>query len=300
MQLHLPEPTDTLQTFLDAYYATAGRDLKGKDRLKWTIAYWKTHFGALPVSQITRRDLSLHIETRRIAGKSNSTINREISILSSSINYAIRRWGWNIANPASGLNLKTPEGRLRWLTTTETRQLLKSANESKAPHLHDFIVLALNTGMRRSEILRLQVSKIDLVAKKIHLEGSQTKSGRRRVIPLNNRAIQAIQSVLERNHQNGVTGSRLFLQRNGRPVVQINTAFKNAVRASGIEDFRLHDLRHTFASWLVQSGVPLPEVRDLLGHSTIKQTERYAHLAPGHLHSAVAVLDNLPGLSNAS
>lgn len=302
MQLQLPEPTDTLQTFLDAYFATAGRDLKGKDRLKWTIAYWKTHFGALPVSNITRRDLSLHIETRRIQGKSNSTINREISILSSSINYAIKRWGWNIANPASGLNLKTPEGRLRWLTQHESDALLKVAKESKASHLYDYIVLALNTGMRRSEILRLEVSKIDLQSKKIHLEGSQTKSGRRRIVPLNNRAIRTIQTVLQRNRENGLSGSRLFLQRDGRPVVQINTAFTNAVRKSGIEDFRLHDLRHTFASWLVQSGVPLPEVRDLLGHSSIKQTERYAHLAPGHLHSAVAVLDRLPchGLSNAS
>lgn len=300
MQLQLPEPTDNLQTFLDSYYATAGRDLKGKDRLKWTIAYWKTHFGTIPVANITRRDLSRHIETRRIAGKSNSTINREISVLSSSINYAIRRWGWNIANPASGLYLKTPEGRLRWLTHNESQALLKSARESKALHLFDYIVLAINTGMRRSEILRLEVSKIDLVTKKIHLEGTQTKSGRRRVIPLNNRATQAIQSVLQRNEQNGLTGSRLFLQKNGRPVVQINTAFKNAVIAAGIEDFRLHDLRHTFASWLVQSGVPLPEVRDLLGHSTIKQTERYAHLAPDHLQSAVAVLDSLPALSNAS
>jgi len=294
MPLELPEPTDTLETFLDAYYATAGRDQKGTHRLKWTLAYWKAKYGQLPVADISRRSLSLHIETRRIAGKSNSTINREISVLSASINYAIKRWGWNIANPASGLYLRIPEGRLRWLTASESRQLLKAAQESKAPHLRDFIVLSLNTGMRRSEILRLELSKIDLDAKKIHLEGKDTKSGRRRVVPLNERAIAAIHAVLQRNDEFGVSGSRLFLQRNGRPVVQINTAFKNAVLASGIEDFRLHDLRHTFASWLVQSGVPLPEVRDLLGHSSIKQTERYAHLAPGHLHKAVAVLDAMP------
>lgn len=300
IEVDLPEPTDTLSTFLDAYYATAARDQKGKHRLKWTIAYWKTKYGELPVSNITRRSLSQHIETRRIAGKSNSTINREISILSASINYAIRRWAWNISNPASGLYLKIPEGRLRWLTPAEARNLLQAASQSKAPHLVDFIQLAINTGMRRTEILKLELRNIDQQNRRIHLDGSQTKSGKRRVIPINERAQAAIQSRIASNTQNGITGTRLFLQTNGRPVVQINTAFKNAVIQAGIEDFRLHDLRHTFASWLVQSGVTLPEVRDLLGHATVKQTERYAHLAPGLLHKAVAVLDTFDALSNAS
>jgi len=293
MELFLPEPTDTLESFLDAYYATAGRDQKSIPRLKWCIAYWKKKFGHLRVIDITRRSLSLHVEMRRIEGKSNSTINRELSVLSASINYAIRRWGWNIANPASGLYLKIPEGRLRWLTPDEARQLLQAARASRAPHLHDFILLAINTGMRRNEILRLQVRKIDLTTKKIHLEGEETKSGRRRVIPLNDTAISAIRSRMAWNHSNGIASPRLFVQGNGRPVEQINTAFTNAVNLAGIEDFRIHDLRHTFASWLVQAGVPLPEVRDLLGHSSIKQTERYAHLAPGLLHKAVAVLDSV-------
>ncbi|MBN8461506.1 MAG: site-specific integrase [Dechloromonas sp.] len=293
MQIDLPEPTDTLSTFLDAYYSTAARDQKGKVRLKWTIAYWKTKYGNIPVANITRRSLSQHIETRRIAGKSNSTINREISILSASINYAIKRWSWNIANPASGLYLKIPEGRLRWLTHAEAKILLHHAGQSKAPHLVDFIHIALNTGMRRTEILKLELRNIDQQNKKIHLDGTQTKSGKRRVIPINVHALKAIQSRISFNQNNGIMGTRLFLQKNGKPVVQISTAFNNAVIQAGIEDFRIHDLRHTFASWLVQSGVTLPEVRDLLGHATIKQTERYAHLAPGLLHKAVAVLDTL-------
>lgn len=294
MHLDLPEPTDTLCTLLDAYCVTGARDHKGLHRLKWTIDFWKSRYGHLPVCEISKRALSMHIESRRIQGKSNSTINREISILSASINYAIKRWGWNINNPASGLYLKTPEGRLRWLTAQQAKALLDAAADSKAPHLQDFIVLAINTGMRRSEILRLQIGQIDLFTKKILLDGSQTKNGKRRVVPLNNGAISAIESRLRWNNENGITTHRVFVQRNGRPVVQINTAFTNAVQKAGIEDFRLHDLRHTFASWLVGEGVALPEVRDLLGHSSIKQTERYAHLAPGLLHKAVSVLDAIP------
>jgi integrase len=286
-------PTTTLAHFLDAYYLTGGRDHKSKDRLIWTINFWKVLHGNEPVQDLTKRQLSQHIESRRIEGKSNSTINREISILSASINYAIKRWGWNIQNPAAGLHLKTPEGRLRWLTRSEANTLLDAAEQSNAPHLYDFILLALNTGMRRTEILQLENHRIDLNEKRIHLDGSQTKNGKRRVIPLNNAALLAINNRIKSNHEKGITGTRLFLQRNGKPVVQINTAFTNAVRKTTIQDFRLHDLRHTFASWLISEGVTLAELRDLLGHSSIKQTERYAHLAPGRLHKAVAVLDTM-------
>ncbi|HZX32615.1 MAG TPA: site-specific integrase [Rhodocyclaceae bacterium] len=243
------------------------------------------------MSSIRKRDLSLYIEERRLAGKSNGTINREISVLSAAINYAVKRWDWNIINPARGLLLKQSEGRLRWITEQEARSLLQAARSGDAPHLEDFIRLALHTGMRRNEILNLEHARIDLPGNRIHLSGDQTKSGRRRIIPINRIAREAIQNRMAWNESQGLTHTRLFLQRNGKPVVQINTAFKNATQRAGIEDFRIHDLRHTFASWLVSSGVPLPEVRDLLGHSSIRQTERYAHLAPGRLEAAVAVLD---------
>lgn len=293
----LPLPSDSFSTFIDTYYLTAARDHKGKHRLRWTIDFWKSKFGDTPVSDITKRSLSRHVEARRADGKSNGTINREISILSSAINYAIKRWDWNIANPAAGLHLKTSEGRLRWLSQDEYRRLLAAALSSDAPHLYDFIQLAVHTGMRRTELLQLERSRIDLLEKRVLLEGRHCKSGRRRIIPLNAYAIDAIRRRLDWNNVHGLEGSNLFLQRNGKPVVQINTAFTNAVQKAGLVDFRLHDLRHTFASWLVGQSVTLPEVRDLLGHSSVKQTERYAHLAPGRLHQAVAALEMVAGVS---
>jgi integrase len=83
----------------------------------------------------------------------------------------------------------------------------------------------------------------------------------------------------------------VFVNYEGCRIGSIKRSFSTACRRAGISDFRIHDLRHTFASWLVTEGVPLLEVSRLLGHSTVKMTERYAHLAPDSLESAVSLLD---------
>ncbi|WP_323696609.1 MULTISPECIES: site-specific integrase [Thiorhodovibrio] len=83
----------------------------------------------------------------------------------------------------------------------------------------------------------------------------------------------------------------VFCRKDGSRMRSSSTGFARACKDVGISDFRFHDLRHTCAAWLVQAGVPLTEVRDVLGHSTIKMTERYAHLAPENIRNAVAVLD---------
>ena len=83
----------------------------------------------------------------------------------------------------------------------------------------------------------------------------------------------------------------MFCDRKGRRTLNVRRSFQTACRRAGIADFRIHDMRHTCAAWLVTAGVPLTEVRDVLGHSTVKMTERYAHLAPENVRAAVAKLD---------
>jgi integrase len=84
----------------------------------------------------------------------------------------------------------------------------------------------------------------------------------------------------------------VFAHKDGKQIVDVKTSFKTACRKAGIEGFRIHDLRHTCAAWLVSAGVGLTEVRDLLGHTTVKMTERYAHLAPENVRAAVALLES--------
>ncbi len=161
----------------------------------------------------------------------------------------------------------------------------------KAPHLGDFIVLALHTGMRRSEILGLEWRRIDLAANLLHLQSEHTKSKRRRSVPINRTARGSILRRARFRAEHCPDSPWLFCNQDGERIADVKRSFATACRKAGIEDFRIHDLRHTCAAWLVSDGVPLPEVRDLLGHSTVKVTERYAHLSPDNVRSAVERLD---------
>ena len=124
------------------------------------------------------------------------------------------------------------------------------------------------------------------------LEGYNTKSAKRRSIPTNRVAREAIRRM--RYRAESCPGSPwVFCNEKGERIQDVKTSFRTACRKAGIKDFRIHDLRHTCAAWLVSSGVPMSEVRDLLGHSSITVTERYAHLAPENIRAAVNKLEDI-------
>jgi len=226
-------------------------------------------------------------------GVANATINREIGLFSIALNYARREWEWDIPNHAIWMKLKEPAGRLRSLTQEEARRLIAEAKKSISPHLVNFIRLALNTGCRMNELLKLEWVRVDLKANLIHLGEQDTKTGRRRSVPLNAEARAAMLSLASFRATYCPDSPWVFAHKSGKRQAAVVKAFKRALCNAGIEDFRIHDLRHTCASWLVSAGQSLSAVRDLLGHSTITMTERYAHLAPEHVRAAVAVLDRV-------
>ena len=168
---------------------------------------------------------------------------------------------------------------------TRSKKLIEHAHILR-PDLAAFIRLALNTGCRKTELLTLKWTDINTDRKYLILRPENTKGNKRRIIPLNAGALAAL------HHQkSGNKTEWVFARTNGQRVKTYNWLFQKAINQAGIQDFRIHDLRHTFASWLVSEGVELIKVRDLLGHSSIKMTERYAHLMPDRLLSAVSVLD---------
>jgi integrase len=244
-------------------------------------------------------DVRTYIAQRKAEGAAASTINKEVGLLSSAINYARREWGWNLLNPAERCKLREPEGRVRWLTRAEADALIRAAAlDPRASHLPDLIRLALHTGMRRGELLGLEWNRVDLQGGGlIYLEARHTKSGYGRTVPLNKEARAALTNRLRLRMQQTPPSRWVFCHPDGTRIGDVKHGFTTACRRAGLEDFRFHDLRHTCAAWLVTAGVPLAEVRDLLGHKTIQMTERYAHLAPENLRAAVSRLEDVASRS---
>jgi integrase len=248
------------------------------------------HLKERDLRELSPKDITAYKAARRDEGASDSTTNRELALLSHAINWACLELEWRVPNPVKGRLTTEPEGRVRWITPEEAERLITAAGQArKLAGLDDFVVVALHTGMRKGELLGLEWSRVDLQGRTIQLESIHTKAGKRRRIPLSERAREAL---LRRWAVRG-SSPWVFCWPTGEPWRDIRGAFERACMDAGIENFHIHDLRHTCASWLVMSGAPIYEVRDLLGHSTVMMTERYSHLAPEALRLTVSRLDQL-------
>jgi integrase len=247
---------------------------------------FKVAFGTeTPLAEITGARISEWREARLAAinprtkrAYSTAAVNRPLATLRHLLTLAREEWEVLDAVPRVRLE-KESQGRLRWLTKVEASRLLGACDASKNKLLGAIVRLALGTGMRREEILGLTWERVDFARGVLRLE--VTKSGRRREIPMDDTAYDALSSVA------GKREGLVFTKADGRRWGKIRTAFESAVEAAKVDDFRFHDLRHTFASWAVQRGASLHELKDLLGHSSLAMVMRYAHLAPENLRQAV-------------
>ncbi len=180
--------------------------------------------------------------------------------------------------------------RLRFLSQAECQKLIEACDN----HVRPIVVTAVNTGLRKGEVLGLKWSNVDMRHGFILLD--RTKNGERREVPINETVMAALKALPRR-----LDGQFVFYDPNtGNRYKDVKRSFKSAVRVAGITDFRFHDLRHTFASHLVMAGVDLTTVRELLGHKTLTMTLRYAHLAPSHKVNAVNVLDQVLNKNSTS
>lgn len=279
----------TICQFVELYLSEVKPLFKSHDSMLSVLHGFAKQVPAKPLSALTSPDVHAYVQLRLSVGIRRSTINRELSVISAAINHAGRKWGVSMANPVRYQWLKPEPLRLRYLDYSEAANLLGHARALRSD-LADFVQLALNTGCRKSELLTLKWSDVDLDRRFFILRPENTKSGKRRAMPLNAKALEALEGL-----RVGNDSEMVFPARCGARVKSYDWLFRKAVRSAGIQDFRIHDLRHTFASWLVSEGVELVKVRDLLGHTKISMTERYAHLMPNKLLDAVQVLDMFGG-----
>ncbi|MBK5145418.1 site-specific integrase [Budviciaceae bacterium BWR-B9] len=236
--------------------------------------YFLSVFKGRKISSISGEEVINSLPDYNIERKqrlSNGTKNRYRAFIMRAFSMAMKM-GW-IKNVPHVSRLREPKVRVRWLEKGLARVLIDSL---KIDWMKDIAAFALLTGMRKGEILSLTWDNVDLNRKVAIVTADKAKSGKARAIPLNDEAVDIL-SQQPRNCES-------VFSCNGERIKQINRAdFKNALKRSGIVDFRFHDLRHTWASWHVQNGTPLMLLKEMGGWETLEMVNKYAHLSGEHL-----------------
>ena len=217
--------------------------------------------------------------TARCAAVSAGTVTKELNVLKHLLNLCVDLWEYIPVNPAHGVKPpKAPPGRLRYLQPGELRAVVEAA----PAWLRPIIILAVATGMRRSEILGLRWLDVDHRGGRVLLP--QTKNNEGRIVYLNRLAIQALDSLPISRESTDLIFPNL------RPE-WVSVAFSRLCRGLKIADFHFHDLRHTAASWMRMKGADIHTVALLLGHKDLRMAARYQHLSPAFLADAVGSLE---------
>ncbi len=221
--------------------------------------------------------------SRRLKTIGPARHNRDLTILRAIFKKGVE-WGYCGTNPAIGIKkLDEPPGRVRFLSDEERESLLAACPE----RLRRIVEIVLDTGLRRGELLSLKWEHIDFKNKQLRIERS--KNGDRRDIPMTDRVFTNFKAIPKR-----VDTPFIFANPDGTHFKSLKTTWGTAIRKSKIKDFTFHDLRHSFASYLVMGGVDIRSVQTLMGHRSIMMTMRYSHLSPGHMRNAISVLEK-PG-----
>jgi integrase len=275
-------------------------------------------WGDRSLSGINAGLLASH-QTKKIEqGLSDGAVNRPIAYLKGLMSRALE-WGVIDSNPLSRFKQLREDrsGVVRYLSEGEASSLLDGLEvrqqrqraerqryiewcmkrNKTAPepcgyftdHLKPLVLMALHTGMRRGELFNVRRSDLNLDRRIVTIHAKGAKSDKTRHIPINdllNDVLVAWLGQTDADKDDLVFPSPV----GGGRLDNIAKSWNNLIKDAGIDRFRFHDLRHTFASWLVMRGASLYTVKELLGHSTIEMTQRYAHLSPEHKFSAVALL----------
>jgi integrase len=311
----------SLREFIDdTYMPWFKTHHKGYEKTLHTLENNFDTIMAQRIDAITGRDLEQIRTTWMQGGNKSSTVNRKMGSISGVFSRAVE-WEYITAHPMAKLKqLKVDSiGIVRYLTKEESERLhtaldarqaemraeRESANKWRADrnkpqmpsllgatftdHLKPMVLVSLHTGLRRGELFNLKWSSVNFSERYITVTGDTTKTSETRHVSLNTE----IFSVLEEWKKQSGEGLYVFQHQNGDQFKDVNSAWRKLLERAKLDDFRWHDMRRNFASQLVMAGVALNTVRELLGHSDIKMTLDYAHLAPGTKAAAVELLSRL-------
>lgn len=281
--------TKTLSEVIDRYTGEVlPRRSKGRKKLEALLARWREELGDFALTEVTPsriaavRDRLAGETTTRQGTRSPATVNRYLGALSHAFTVAAREWEWVGDNPVRRVaRLREPRGRVRALSDAERTRLLEACQKSREKRLHPLVVLALSTGARQGELLRLRWRDVDPARRVAVLQ--ETKNGDRRSLPLSALAAQALQAL---GQVRRLDSDLVFIGRKGTARFP-QRAWEAALRRAKVDDFRFHDLRHSAASYLAMSGATLAEIAEVLGHRTLAMVKRYSHLTEAHTAGVV-------------
>jgi len=280
----------TLNLFFDEHYFPHAKVSKRQSHHDWSIynTHLRTQLGSYLLADLTNPVLDVWVREQVLRGYQNSTINKHIYLMNRMLNLA-RHWGHiDSANPYQQniKRLSVGDYTQRFLSEPEIERLIRACRANRHPFLYLFVQLLLLTGARKGEARLARWRNIDLHKRVWTVPRS--KNGRSRRIVLSAAAVGVLFDVRTRAEQlNLPTTQECYVFTNPRT----QTAYQSFYAAwfvardlAELEDLRIHDLRHTYASTLINNGVSLYEVQTLLGHSSLQMTQRYAHLEPNRLH----------------
>lgn len=251
------------------------------DRDAQKLEWLKPYFGGKQLAQIDREAIMV-VAWDKAKATSPATANRLLALVRAIFRRACRVWEWIDHMPYVEL-FPEPDGRVRWITPEQANALLRELPE----HQLNMVLFALATGLRQRNVLQLEWSQVDMRRKLAWVHSDQAKGRRAFSVPLNAIAMDVLRRCKGRHP------IRVFTYR-GKPLAWANTkAWRKALKRAGINNFRWHDLRHTWASWHVQHGTPLYVIQDLGAWRSQVMVRRYAHLAPAQYAEHAAAIDNV-------
>lgn len=297
---HLEGEYYTFNNLMDRYmkeYSAINKAPKSHLRDKGLEKHLRRFFGDKFLTQITSKMISEYKSKRREDGVSPRTVNYELTLMGHAFNLAIKEWEWINDNPVMRVRKERVNNKIeRWLSLDEEQKLLAAS----PVWLQEIIIFAINTGLRQAEIMDLKWSQVDFKRRTIVILEQKNKSVD--TLPLNATALAVLSRklpcVLKEpdklvfvNHLGKRIGSSVLIR-----------AFHRAEKKAGIKKLRFHDLRHTFATRLVQNGVDLFTVQKLGRWKNTSMVMRYAHHCPESLRAGIEVMDTLkpPIITNLS
>lgn len=270
-------PTGALIRDAMAHYLSEKESKPSHPQMLVAWKWLEPHFGHLRHDQVTRQLCREYTDKRVAAGVKTATIARELCVLKSAVKYV---------HPTSTAQWEVPPAgppRDRRLTRAEFKRLVDACD---VHHVRLFIVLALNTGARRSAILELTWDRVDFQSRLINLRKGLVRGKGRAIVPMTDMAYEALMEARD------LAQSDHVIEYAGEPVGSVKRGFARAVRLAGLKGVTPHTLRHTAASWMAEAGVSMGEIAAFLGHSDSRITERvYAKFSPTYLAKAAAALN---------